>query len=316
MTPALSRRAILLAGLALSLPAILPGRVRAQAASGRPVVVGSKLDTESALLGQMIALALEAQGMTVERKLQLGPTRILRAAILNGEVDVYPEYTGNGAFFFQMEDDPAWHDPQAGAEKVRALDLERNKLVWLTPGSANNTWAIAVRQDLAKDAKLESLEDLTRYLKGGDSTFKLAASAEFVESPAALPAFQKAYGFTLPPERLLVLAGGDTAVTMRAAAERLNGVNAAMVYGTDGAIQALELKVLADPKGAQIVYRPAPVVRQAVFNAHPKMGDWLKPVFDSLSLEVLQKLNAKVVVEGANPRDVAQAQLRNLGAAR
>ena len=315
MTPALSRRAILLAGLALSLPAILPGRVRAQAASGRPVVVGSKLDTESALLGQMIALVLEAQGVPVERKLQLGPTRILRAAILNGEVDVYPEYTGNGAFFFQMENDPAWHDPQAGAEKVRALDLERNRLVWLTPGSANNTWAIAVRQDLAKSAKLESLEDLARHLKG-DGAFKLAASAEFVESPAALPAFQKAYGFTLPPERLLVLAGGDTAVTMRAAAERLNGVNAAMVYGTDGAIQALELKVLADPKGAQIVYRPAPVVRQAVFDARPKMGDWLKPVFDSLSLEVLQTLNAKVVVEGANPRDVAQAHLRSLGAAR
>ncbi|MDT8329488.1 ABC transporter substrate-binding protein [Roseomonas gilardii] len=315
MTPALSRRAILLAGLALSLPAILPGRVRAQAASGRPVVVGSKLDTESALLGQMTALVLETQGVPVERKLQLGPTRILRAAILNGEVDVYPEYTGNGAFFFQMEDDPAWHDPQAGAEKVRTLDLERNRLVWLTPGSANNTWAIAVRQDLAKSAKLESLEDLARHLKG-DGAFKLAASAEFVESPAALPAFQKAYGFTLPSGRLLVLAGGDTAVTMRAAAERLNGVNAAMVYGTDGAIQALELKVLADPKGAQIVYRPAPVVRQAVFDAHPKMGDWLKPVFDSLSLEVLQTLNAKVVVEGANPRDVAQAHLRSLGAAR
>lgn len=315
MTPALSRRAILLAGLALSLPAIPPGRVRAQAASGRPVVVGSKLDTESALLGQMIALVLEAQGVPVERKLQLGPTRILRAAILNGEVDVYPEYTGNGAFFFQMEDDPVWHDPQAGAEKVRALDLERNRLVWLTPGSANNTWAIAVRQDLAKSAKLESLEDLARHLKG-DGAFKLAASAEFVESPAALPAFQKAYGFTLPPGRLLVLAGGDTAVTMRAAAERLNGVNAAMVYGTDGAIQALELKVLADPKGAQIVYRPAPVVRQAVFDAHPKMGDWLKPVFDSLRLEVLQTLNAKVVVEGANPRDVAQAHLRSLGTAR
>ncbi len=315
MTPALSRRAILLAGLALSLPAILPGRVRAQAAPGRPVVVGSKLDTESALLGQMIALVLEARAVPVERKLQLGPTRILRAAILNGEVDVYPEYTGNGAFFFQMEDDPAWHDPQAGAEKVRTLDLERNRLVWLTPGSANNTWAIAVRQDLAKSAKLESLEDLARHLSG-DGAFKLAASAEFVESPAALPAFQKAYGFTLPPGRLLVLAGGDTAVTMRAAAERLNGVNAAMVYGTDGAIQALELKVLADPKGAQIVYRPAPVVRQAVFDAHPKMGDWLKPVFDSLSLEVLQTLNAKVVVEGANPRDVAQAHLRSLGAAR
>ena len=301
------RRSIAFLGAALASSA---------AASAERVAVASKIDTEGALLGHMILLALEAAGVPAANRLQLGPTRIVRAALLAGEVDIYPEYTGNGAFFFGMEDDPAWRSAASAYETAKRLDAARNGLVWLERAPANNTWAIAVRQDLAKDAKLESLEDLARYLKGGDSTFKLAASAEFVESPAALPAFQKAYGFTLPPERLLVLAGGDTAVTMRAAAERLNGVNAAMVYGTDGAIQALELKVLADPKGAQIVYRPAPVVRQAVFNAHPKMGDWLKPVFDSLSLEVLQKLNAKVVVEGANPRDVAQAQLRNLGAAR
>ncbi|WP_419896771.1 glycine betaine ABC transporter substrate-binding protein OsmF [Roseomonas sp. USHLN139] len=304
----LTRRASLLAIPALALAGAAPSQAQAQ---GQAVTVGSKLDTEGALLGEMIAQRLEAEGVTMNRRLQLGPTRIVRQALLAGELDLYPEYTGNGAFFFQMESDPAWHDPSAAAEKVRALDLERNKLVWLRPAAANNTWAIALRQDVAKQAGLTSLDGLAGHIaKGG--AFKLAASAEFVEGPAALPAFQKTYGFTLPPERLLVLAGGDTAVTMRAAAEKLNGVNAAMVYGTDGAIQALDLVVLADPKGAQVVYQPAPVVRQVVAERLPKLGEWLDPLFASLSLEVLQKLNARIVVDGEALRAVAAAHLKGL----
>ena len=309
MNASTSRRAALLGGAAvLATPAMRAG---AQERT-RPVVVSSKLDTEGALLGEMIAAVLEGRGVPVRRRLQLGPTRIVRGALLAGEVDVYPEYTGNGAFFFQMEDDPAWHDAAAGAAKVRQLDAERNDLVWLRPAAADNTWVIAVRRDLRDDAGLGSLEDLVRHLTA-DRPFKLAASAEFVESPAALPAFQKTYGFTLPPERLLVLAGGDTAVTMRAAAERLNGVNAAMAYGTDGALAALDLRVLGDPRGAQVVYQPAPVVRGAVARANPRLGEWLNPVFASLSLDTLRSLNTRVVVEGQNSREVARTHLRGLG---
>jgi osmoprotectant transport system substrate-binding protein len=310
----LTTRRLLLQGTAgLAIAAALPGLpARAQ---GRRIVVSSKLDTEGALLGEMIAQVLEAKGVGVERKLQLGPTRIVRGALLAGEIDIYPEYTGNGAFFFNIESDPAWRQPAAAYDKIRTLDAEKNKVVWLKPASANNTWAIATRADAAPSGqKLESLEDLARLL-GTDfkSRFKLAASAEFVESPAALPAFQSTYGFKLEPANLLVLAGGDTAVTMRAAAEKMNGVNAAMVYGTDGAIAALDLKVLADPKGAQMVYQPAPVVRGEVAAAHPQLGEWLNPVFDSLTLTGLQGLNSKIVVEGQNPREVAKAHLHGLG---
>lgn len=80
--------------------------------------------------------------------------------------------------------------------------------------------------------KLTSLADLSRYLKQGGE-FKLAASAEFIERPDALPAFEKAYGFNLNQNQLLSLAGGDTAVTIKAAAQQTSGVNAAMAYGTD-----------------------------------------------------------------------------------
>jgi osmoprotectant transport system substrate-binding protein len=311
---ALSRRAALGSSLGVTLGTFVPPLLAQHPAQaqGGAVTIGSKLDTEGALLGEMMAQLLEAKEVGVQRRLQLGPTRIVRQALIAGEIDLYPEYTGNGAFFFQMEDDPAWHDPAQAAAKVRALDAERNKLVWLDPAAANNTWAIAIRRDLATQASLATLEDLARYV-AANGAFKLAASAEFVESPAALPAFQKVYGFTLPPERLLVLSGGDTAVTMRAAAEKLNGVNAAMVYGTDGAIAALDLLVLGDPRGAQIVYQPAPVVRQVVVDRLPELGTWMRPLFASLSLETLQMLNARIVVEGQPAKQVATAHLRGLG---
>ena len=308
MTACPPRRALLGLVPALALPAAGAG---AQS-PGRPVTIGSKLDTEGALLGQLILQVLEARRVPVRSRLQLGPTRIVRQAILAGEIDLYPEYTGNGAFFFQQEDDRVWHTHDTAYERVRGLDAERNGLVWLRPAPANNSWAIAVREDMAERSRLRTLEDLARHLQRG-SDFKLAASAEFVESPAALPSFQRTYGFALTPEQLLVLPGGDTAVTMRAAGERLNGVNAAMVYGTDGAIAALSLRVLEDTKGAQIVYAPAPLVRGEVSRRLPDLQAWLAPVFESLNLTRLQALNARIVVEGRPVRDVAREHLRSLG---
>ncbi len=249
------------------------------------IVVASKIDTEGALLGQMIAVLLEARGLPVERKIQLGPTNIVRAAILAGQIDLYPEYTGNGAFFFHRETDPAWKNAEAGYAEVKRLDAAENRLVWLTPAPANNTWVIAIRGDLPGFPPRYCLDDLTAYLaKGG--RFKLAASAEFVSSPAALPAFENTYGFHLTAEQLLTLSGGNTAATIRAAAEHISGVNAAMAYGTDGELAALGLAALCDDKGAQIVYAPAPVVRETVLAAHPEIAKALDPVFASLSLTV------------------------------
>ncbi|KRD95839.1 hypothetical protein ASE63_12525 [Bosea sp. Root381] len=275
------------------------------------VKVGSKIDTEGALLGSMIALVLQANAIPVEDKISLGPTKIVRTAILAGEIDIYPEYTGNAAFFFSQEKDPAWKSAEAAYEKAKTLD-EANKLVWLQPAPANNTWAIAVRRDLATAQKLTSLDDFGKWVSGGGKV-KLAGSAEFVESAAALPAFQAAYGFKLTSDQLLVLSGGDTAATEQAAASGTSGVNAAMAYGTDGQLAALGLVVLADSKGVQPVYQPAPVVRKEVLDRHPRIAELLAPVFKSLTLETLQGLNAKIAVDGQSARAVATAYLKEKG---
>ena len=243
-----------------------------QAAS--PVKVGSKIDTEGALLGNIILQVLESHGVPTVNKVQLGTTPVVRGAITSGELDIYPEYTGNGAFFFKDENDTAWKNAQQGYEKVKKLDAEQNKLIWLTPAPANNTWTIAVRQDVAEKNKLTSLAELSRYLKEGGN-FKLAASAEFIERADALPAFEKAYGFKLGQDQLL--------------------------------------QTLSDPQGVQPIYAPAPVVRESVLKEYPQIAQWLQPVFASLDEKTLQQLNASIAVEGLDAKKVAADYLKQKG---
>ncbi|MBW2333577.1 MAG: ABC transporter substrate-binding protein, partial [Deltaproteobacteria bacterium] len=109
-----------------------------------PIVVGSKIDTEGALLSQMVILMLRGKGFEVVDKSQFGPTSVVRKAIISSEIDMYPEYTGNGAFFFDEADSPVWKSAKQGYECVKELDKAQNNIVWLTPAPANNTWAIAV----------------------------------------------------------------------------------------------------------------------------------------------------------------------------
>jgi len=288
--------------------ALLTSGVRA----AEPVRVGSKIDTEGALLGNLIQLVLEADGIKTVNRLQIGNTKVVRGALTSGEIDIYPEYTGNGAFFFSDEKNPVWKNAEAAYQLVKKLDFEKNKLVWLTPSPANNTWLIAVRKDIAQNNKLKTLADLGRWINQG-GRFKLAASAEFIERPDALPAFENSYGFKLKQDQLLTLAGGDTAATIKAAAEQTSGVNAAMVYGTDGAVAALGLVTLDDVKSVQPVYAPSAVIRSDVLAKYPKIPDLLKPVFVSLDSPTLQKLNARIAIEGHDARKTAADYLRSKG---
>jgi osmoprotectant transport system substrate-binding protein len=302
----LTRREVLVCALASALPR--EGRAAA------PVVVGSKLDLEGGLLGQIILFSLERAGVPTQNRLQIGPTAIARVALLSGAIDISVEYTGNAAFFFHQEDDEIWKDAKGGYLRAAELDARHNGLVWLTPAPADNTWVIAIPAKLAKAASLATLDDFAGFVNAGNP-LRLAASAEFVESAAGLPAFETAYGFKLRAAQLLILSGGETSATMKAAADGISGVNAAMAYGADGAFEALGLIALGDPRHAEPVYAPTPVVRAAVLEAYPQIRGALGPVFAGLDLATLRDLNEKVAVEGRSAREVAQVYLaaRGLG---
>jgi len=279
-----------------------------------PITIGSKIDTEGSVLAQIMRLMLESNGFEVNDRSGFGTTSVVREALLAGEIDMYPEYTGTALTFFPNENFPEGlsTQPEALYETVKELDAARNDVIWLGNSPANNTWAIAVPQTLAEEQGLKTMADLARYINEGGE-FKLAASQEFVDRPDALPAFEETYGFDVTGEQLVILAGGNTTQTETAAANGTDGVNAAMAYGTDGAIAALGLVTLTDPENAVAIYQPAPTVRAGVYEQYPELSEILDPVFASLDEATLQELNGRVAVNGENPEDVARDYLASEG---
>ena len=285
----------------------------ASSAAAKPIVVGSKLDPEAQILGQMILLTLKNAGLDVTDKTNLGDTGVNRKAILAGEIDVYPEYTGNAVYLFPAAKIGAKQAGNPGTIYGLARQLDaKNGITWLKPANVNNTWVIAVPQALATSAKLSSVADLATYLKGGGA-FKIAGSPEFFNRPDTMPAFEAAYGFKLTAAQKLELAGATPPQTQQAAASGTNGVNAAMAYGTDGTLSALKLVALKDPKGAQAVYQPAPIIRTDTLKANPQIADLLNKTFAGLSAPIMQGLNAKVALEGRTAQDVATEYLKSKG---
>ncbi|MFU8890770.1 MAG: glycine betaine ABC transporter substrate-binding protein [Anaerosomatales bacterium] len=276
-----------------------------------PITIGSKIDVEGPVLGYVMAAVLEDAGFEVVDRMRTGATDVVRRALLAGEIDAYPEYTANALTVFYADEqiDPAiLQDAAATYEEAARLDLENENIVWLAPAPANNTWAVAVPRALAEDNAIGTLEDWAAYINDGGDV-KVAGSQEFFDRDDAMPGFEAAYGFSLSAAQKVSLATGDTAVTARAAAEGTDGVNAAMVYGTDGTIAALDLFVLGDPLGVQPIYQPAPIFRAEVIDEYPEIVDLLEPVFARLDLETLQALNAQVALEGQDAQGVAESWL-------
>jgi osmoprotectant transport system substrate-binding protein len=280
-------------------------------AAAAAVVVSSKLSSESAMLGQMIRLLLNAQGIETVDRTRIGATPVVRKALLAGEIDLYVEYTGNAGLFFNDAADPAWKDLERGYELGARLDYQANHIVWLTPARASNAWALAVRRDVATAHHLTTMSDFGRWVAQGGEVV-LACSAEFANA-GTLRSLERTYGFTMRSQQLIVLAGGETSATIGAAAARTNGINTAMVYGTDGGIAAANLVVLADDRHDQPVYAPVPVIREAVLRAHPQIAAIVKPLMDSLDRETLQQLNERVQINGEADEAVAGDYLHARG---
>jgi osmoprotectant transport system substrate-binding protein len=296
---------------ALCIAATLALIASAPARAGNPVVVSSKLSSESAMIGEMLRLALSAAGIPTVDRLKLGATPVVRRALLDGEVDLYVEYTGNGGIFFNMPSDPAWKDFSKGYELGARLDSARNRIVWLTPAPASNAWALAVRRDIATAYHLRTMSDFARWVSGGGQVV-LACSAEFANA-GTLRSLEDTYGFKLRSDQMIVLAGGETTAMITAAAAHTDDTNTAMVYATDGGIAAANLVVLEDDRHDQPIYAPVPLIRAAVLSEYPEIAALVKPVMNSLDRETLQQLNERVQVDGESVQSVAKSYLLQKG---
>jgi len=277
-----------------------------------PVTVASMIDSEGAILGKMLALLLKNAGFQVIDRTEFGTPDILRAALEAGEVDLVIDYTGSGQYYHGGFDPAIWSDPQGGYEMTRRLDRERKDLFWLSPAEANNTEMLAVKRDFAEAAGVRDMGSFADYVNGGGRV-KLICAQTFADNSLGLRGFEKAYGFTLRKDQLVLLSSGNTAEMLKALAEGTDGINVSLVYGTDGALDKLDLLVLADPKNVPPVYLPTPVLRGELARRYPELEDLFTPAFRGLSLEVLQKMNAQVAFDGRPAEAVARDYLTRKG---
>jgi len=292
----------------------------------RKIRVASKLDAEGAVLSQLIIQVLRDNDLEVIDKTWMGSTDIVRKAIIDGDIDIYPEYTGNGAKWFKDEDWETWSRSDKDEVAERLTDLEtrnKNRVEWLTPAPANNPWAIAINSDVADAKNLKTIEDFANYVRKPGSNVLVYGSKEFFTSPMALPLFEEKYGFDLKIDQKVIVSSPTYAEHLVAFFVEPETVYAAMVYTTDRYLEegmsdttgqyleTLPLRILDDNKKAQPLYHPAPLVRSEVLTRYPEIRKILNQLFQKLDTTTLQELNGNAVQKF--PREVARDYLEQNG---
>lgn len=269
----------------------------------KPIVVGGKNYTEQLLLAEVTAQLLKKKGFEVDKRDGIG-SQVLRDAQISGQVDVYWEYTGTSLVTYNKISERL--SAKDTYERVKELDAKLG-LTWLQPSAANNTYALAVRADDPKTASIKTLSDLAAAFNA-KKPLSIAINAEFSGRPDGLPGLQTTYGFKAGRANLKSMDSGLTYQALRDAQ-----VDAALVFATDGRIQAFKFRVLADDKEFFPNYAAVPVVRAETLKANPALEATLNALSGKLSDQVLQGLNAKVDVDKTAIEEVARQFLAENG---
>ena len=283
-------------------PTAAPQPAPAEAA---PVRIGSKNFTEAILVAEMYALALEDAGIRVERKFNLGATPVAHTALVNGEIDLYPEYTSTGLLEVLKQAPIA--DAKGILEAVRKGYEEQFKLTWLEPSPFNNTNALAMTRQRAEELGIRTYSDLVA--RSGE--LKLGGPPEFPEREDT-KGLMAAYGFD--PKFI-----GDNFVQLDTGALRYEAltkgdIDVVVAFGTDGQINGLGLALLEDDKNYYPIYQIAPVIRQDTLAANPAIAETLNKLAPLLTNDVMSGLNWQV--DGPEKKeiaDVARAFLQQQG---
>jgi osmoprotectant transport system substrate-binding protein len=269
------------------------------AAFAQTVKVGSKNFTEQFVLAEIYAQALEAAGIKVERKINLGGTLIAHKALEEKEIDFYPEYTGTILVAVLKQD--AITDRKAVYDKVKS-EYAAKGLVVLNETPFQNTYNMVVRPDTAEKYKLETLTDLAKVSKD----LKLGAGPEFRDRKDGIPGLKAKYGMEFKEDLQL-------AIGLRYQALKNDQIQVVNGYSTDGMISAMKLKRLKDDKNLWPPYYVVPVVRKEVLDANPKIAEVLNRTSAMLDEASMAEMNYKVDGEKMEPKDVAREFLKAKG---
>jgi osmoprotectant transport system substrate-binding protein len=271
--------------------------------NGATIKVGSKDFAEEFIVAEMYAQLLEANGFKVERKLNLGGTPIAQQALIDKEIDLYPEYTSTGLLTVLKL--PVIQDPKQIYDKVKSEYEKQYQLTWLQPSPFNDTNALAMTTKRATELGIKTYSDLAA--KAGDLV--VGGPPEFYEREDGLPGLQKAYGgFNFKDTKQL-----DHALSYQAL--QSGDVDVIRAFSTDGELGSPDLTLLQDDKTYYPVYQIAPVVRMDTLAANPAIADILnKLATPALDEKTMAKLNFMVSgPDKKEPADVAKQWLTEQG---
>lgn len=262
--------------------------------SSSVIKVGSKDFTESYILAELYSLALEKNGFKVQRKFNLGGTNVAQAAIMKGDLDLYPEYTGTCLINVLKQ------DPLTNPDEVYKLDsklyLDKYKLVLLEPAKASNSQGLAISKKASETFGITTISQLQQNA----DKIRFASQGAFEENADGMPALKKTYG-----EFAFKSVGYyDNAIKYELI--KNNKADLVVAFTTDGQLTDDSIVLLEDDKHAWPPYNIVPVIRQDTLKTHPKVADILNKISQLLDNETMQKLNAQVDLKKREPADVAK----------
>ncbi|MFQ5944311.1 MAG: glycine betaine ABC transporter substrate-binding protein, partial [Anaerolineales bacterium] len=278
------KRFTILAGLLVLTALVLSACAQEEAVQIR---ISSKDFTEQFILGNMYEMLLDEAGFDATYE-SVGGTVPNHEALVAGEIDIYPEYTGT-ALLTHLEGE---YDPSMSADvvynTVASEYADRWNLTLLDTTGFNNTYCLTMKQQTASDLGVSTVSDLSQ--KAPELIF--ASSQEFLERGDGLPGLQETYGGFNFEEALGVEPG------LRYAGIDEGEIDVTTCFGTDGEISALGLVVLEDDKGFWPPYPVAPVIREEVLEANPEIADILNKLAPLLDGETMSGLNWEVSGNG------------------
>ncbi|MBY5945356.1 glycine betaine ABC transporter substrate-binding protein [Photobacterium rosenbergii] len=290
------KRVISLMAAVTTVISVMLSAASAQAAG--KLVVGGKGYTEQLIMSSMTAQYLAGLGYDVDQRDGMGST-VLRTAQLNGQIDLYWEYTGTGLVTFNKVVEKL--SPVETYQRVKALD-EKVGLIWLNPSQANNTYALAMRKDFAEEKGIESITDMMEWLQSEDGKdAQMASNVEFSARPDGLKSLLEAYEFDMPRRNLRKMNSG---LVYQALAQEV--VDVTMVFATDGRVKAFDFYVLKDDRQHFPNYALTPVVRTDALDANPELAEQLNKLSALMNDETMSTLNALVDVDGLSIERVSR----------
>ena len=277
--------------LALTLTA---GLLAGCAKKTETVKIGSKDFTESLIVAEIYALALEDAGYTVERKMNIAGS-LVHAAITGGDIDLYPEYTGTGLLTILKMDMNS--DPDVVYNTVKDAYKEQFNITWLDSTAINDRNGIAIRTQAAEQYGIYTMSDLQKYAP----ELRVCSQGEFEYREDGLPGLAKVYGEFNFKSIKVYDSGIKYQILENDEADVCPG------YSTDAQlVNKDKFTYLEDDKGFWPPYYLAPIVRDEVLTANPEIADVLNRVSALLDTETKISLNAKVDIDRQEYDEVAK----------